>query len=95
MCSTAVPQTFLTEPQIYKRHDDNDNANDNSNEIYLEVTQTTLLCPAVAVGRHSRHKRAGYEGSVQLHFAVVDFYGLQQSIDGAVICCWQWQWWWC
>ena len=63
-----MPHTLWTEPQIYKRHDDNDNANENSNEIYLEITQTTLLCPAV-VGRHSRHKRAGYEGGVQLHDA--------------------------
>ena len=66
--------------------------NDNSNEIYLEVTQTTLLCPAVG-RRHSRHKRAGYEGGVQLHDAVVDFfyYGLQQSVMVLLICCWQWQ----
>ena len=65
-----MPQTFLTEPQIYdKLMMTMIMQNDNSNEIYLEVTQTTLLCPAIIGRHHSRHKRAGYEGGVQLHDA--------------------------
>ena len=42
--------------------------NDSSKDIYLEVTQMTIII-CLPVGRHSCNERSGHESGVKLHDA--------------------------
>ena len=73
MCTAEPPTSYAAKS--------NSQYNDSSNDIYLEVTQMTIII-CLPVGRHSCNERSGHESGVQLHDAPTVLTSTADNYDG-------------